>query len=104
MKIKRFIVLILSFLIVEAAFSNALPPRKILKILKSSVILNDHFTGFSLFDLGKRKMITSLNEDKYFTPASNAKLVTFYAGTELRISLFRLYYVYSVGRGMSLLV
>jgi len=83
MKTKQFIVLILSFLIVEAAFSNALPPRKILKMLKSSVILKDHFTGFSLYDLGKRKMITGLNEDKYFTPASNAKLVTFYAGLML---------------------
>ena len=83
MKIKHLIVVILSFLMVEATFSKSLPPRKILKIIKNSVILNDHFTGFSLFDLGKRKMITGQNEDKYFTPASNTKLFTFYAGLML---------------------
>ncbi len=83
MKIKHLIVVILSFLMVEATFSKSLPPRKILKMLKNSVILNDHFTGFSLFDLGKRKMITGQNEDKYFTPASNTKLFTFYAGLML---------------------
>jgi serine-type D-Ala-D-Ala carboxypeptidase/endopeptidase (penicillin-binding protein 4) len=83
MKIKQLIVIILSFLIVEAVFSKPLPPRKILKMLKSSVILNDHFSGFSLFDLGKRKMITGQNQDKYFTPASNTKLFTFYAGLML---------------------
>jgi len=94
MKIKQLIIVILSFLIVEAAFSKALPPRKILKMLKSSVILNNHFTGFSLFDLSKRKMITGYNEDKYFTPASNTKLFTFYAGLMLlKDSIAGLHYV-----------
>jgi D-alanyl-D-alanine carboxypeptidase/D-alanyl-D-alanine-endopeptidase (penicillin-binding protein 4) len=94
MNIKQLIIVILSFLIVEVAFSKPLPPRKILKILKRSEILNDHFTGFSLFDLSKRKMITGQNEDKYFTPASNTKLFTFYAGLKLlKDSIAGLHYV-----------
>ena len=42
------------------------------------MILNDHFTGFALYDLDRQKMIWSQNADKFFTPASNAKLFTFY--------------------------
>ncbi len=83
MKTKQIILLILSFLSLEAAFSKSIPPRKILKMLKSSAILNDHFTGFALYDLTKRKMITGYQDDKYFTPASNTKLFTFYAGLKL---------------------
>jgi D-alanyl-D-alanine carboxypeptidase/D-alanyl-D-alanine-endopeptidase (penicillin-binding protein 4) len=52
--------------------------RKIKKLFKHSAILNDHFTGFALYDLDDKKMIFALNADKYFTPASNTKLFTFY--------------------------
>lgn len=83
MKTKPLLFIILSFLTIETAVSKSIPPRKILKILRSSEILNDHFTGFALYDLGKRKMISGLNDDKYFTPASNTKLFTFYAGLKL---------------------
>ncbi|HEY1063280.1 MAG TPA: D-alanyl-D-alanine carboxypeptidase [Daejeonella sp.] len=83
MKTKLLLLIILSFLTIEAAFSKPIPRRKILKMLKSSEVLNDHFTGFALYDLSKRKMISRLNDDKYFTPASNTKLFTFYAGLKL---------------------
>ncbi len=63
-------------------------------MLRSSEILNDHFTGFALYDLSKRKMISGQNEDKYFTPASNTKLFTFYAGLKLlKDSIAGLHYV-----------
>jgi len=52
--------------------------RKIKKQFKHSQIMNDHFTGFALYDLDNKKMIYGLNADKYFTPASNTKLFTFY--------------------------
>jgi len=64
MKTKLLLLIILSFLTNEAAFSKSLPPRKILKMLRSSEILNDHFTGFELYDLNKRKMISGQNDDK----------------------------------------
>lgn len=58
-------------------------PGKILKLLKNSPVLKQHFTGFSLYDLTKKKMLVEQNGDKYFTPASNTKLFTFYAGLKL---------------------
>lgn len=57
--------------------------RKIRKLFKHSAILNNHFTGFALYDLDHDKTIWGLNDDKYFTPASNTKLYTFY--TSLRM-------------------
>ncbi|HWD90270.1 MAG TPA: D-alanyl-D-alanine carboxypeptidase [Mucilaginibacter sp.] len=47
-------------------------------MFKHSLIVKDHFTGFALYDLDEKHMIYELNSDKYFTPASNTKLFTFY--------------------------
>jgi D-alanyl-D-alanine carboxypeptidase/D-alanyl-D-alanine-endopeptidase (penicillin-binding protein 4) len=60
------------------AGAGRIKKRKIKKQFKHSVILNDHFTGFALYDLDNKKMIWQQNADKYFTPASNTKLFTFY--------------------------
>lgn len=58
--------------------SRSINKRSIKKQFAHSQISNDHFTGFALYDLDKKKMVFELNSDKYFTPASNAKLFTFY--------------------------
>ena len=52
--------------------------QEIKRQFKHSAIANDHFTGFALYDLDNKKMIYELNGDKYFNPASNTKLFTFY--------------------------
>ncbi len=73
------ITIILSLVI---AFHNAdagkIRKRRIKKMFKHSQIMNDHLTGFALYDLDNKKMIYELNDAKYFTPASNTKLFTFY--------------------------
>lgn len=48
------------------------------RLFDQSAITNDHFTGFALYDMDEQKMIYEQNPDKYFTPASNTKLFTFY--------------------------
>jgi len=62
----------------EGAQAQRIRKRRIRKLFKHSLIVNDHFTGFALYDMDRGEMIYELNADKYFTPASNTKLFTFY--------------------------
>jgi D-alanyl-D-alanine carboxypeptidase/D-alanyl-D-alanine-endopeptidase (penicillin-binding protein 4) len=62
----------------DTVYGRSIKKRKIKKLFKHSQIVKDHFTGFALYDLDDKKMIYELNADKYFTPASNTKLFTFY--------------------------
>lgn len=62
----------------DIVYARSIKKRKVKKLFKHSQIVNDHFTGFALYDLDEHKMIYELNADKYFTPASNTKLFTFY--------------------------
>ncbi|GAB3909333.1 D-alanyl-D-alanine carboxypeptidase/D-alanyl-D-alanine-endopeptidase [Mucilaginibacter boryungensis] len=73
-----FIILILAALFFQSCKVQSIQPRKIKKLFNESKIVNDHFTGFALYDLDKQQMIYELNDDKYYTPASNTKLFTFY--------------------------
>lgn len=45
---------------------------------KQSKILNGHHVGFVLFDPVERKTVFEKDADKYFVPASNVKLLTFF--------------------------
>ena len=53
--------------------------RNITDYLKGSEIFSSHFTGLSLFDIQKNKFIINYNGNKFFTPASNVKILTLYA-------------------------
>jgi D-alanyl-D-alanine carboxypeptidase/D-alanyl-D-alanine-endopeptidase (penicillin-binding protein 4) len=94
MKIKMLIWALITLLSIESLAAKNIPPRKILKMFRNSEVLKQQFTGFALYDLEKRKMLVELNSDKYFTPASNTKLFTFYAGLKLlKDSIAGLHYV-----------
>lgn len=65
-------------LTIQNAHAGGIHRHKIKKLFKHSKILNDHFTGFALYDLDNKRMIFEQNDDKYYTPASNTKLFTWY--------------------------
>lgn len=51
--------------------------------LKRSEVLSRHYLGLVIYDLSKRKPVFQLHADKYFTPASNTKLLTFYGALKM---------------------
>jgi len=57
--------------------------KKLAREFNRSKIIDTYQTGFALAVQGKEKIIYAKNADKYFTPASNAKLFTFYAGLKI---------------------
>lgn len=52
-------------------------------MLDTSRVFSSNLTGFALYDPQRNTMIYGQNEDRYFTPASNTKLFTFYTGLKL---------------------
>ncbi len=56
------------------------PARHLSRTLRHDPAYTDHFTGFALYDPAANRMLMQHNADKYFTPASNTKLFSFYAG------------------------
>jgi len=57
--------------------------RKVSKVFERSEILKKYHAGFALYDMSKEAMVYQQDADKYFTPASNTKLFTFYAGLKM---------------------
>ncbi|MES2829088.1 MAG: D-alanyl-D-alanine carboxypeptidase [Bacteroidota bacterium] len=57
--------------------------NKLGKIFKKSEVLKQYYSGFALYDMSAGHMVFEKNADKYFTPASNTKLFTFYAGLKM---------------------
>ncbi|WP_214227274.1 D-alanyl-D-alanine carboxypeptidase [Pedobacter sp. B4-66] len=57
--------------------------RKVNGLFKESEVLKKHYVGFALYDMSTDRMVFENNADKYFTPASNTKLFTFYGGLKM---------------------
>jgi D-alanyl-D-alanine carboxypeptidase/D-alanyl-D-alanine-endopeptidase (penicillin-binding protein 4) len=63
--------------------TNKIIAKKVKKQFLNSTITPNYQIGFALFDREKKEMIYQQDADKYFTPASNTKLFTFYAGLKM---------------------
>jgi len=69
-----------SVLLVAILLLACSPGKIITKDLEAASKKLKHHTGFVLYDPLKKKTLVSFNGDKYFTPASNTKIFTLYAG------------------------
>lgn len=58
-------------------------PATIKKQLAISPVLQQSFVGFALYDPQSGQMVVEHNADKYFVPASNTKLFTFYVSLKM---------------------
>lgn len=59
------------------------PGNRIRKnLIQSEIEFNEHI-GFFLYDPLSHKSLIDFNADKYFTPASNTKIFTFYTGLQV---------------------
>lgn len=52
-------------------------------MLDTSSVFQGHFTGFALFDPQEQQFWDTVWYDKYFTPASNTKLLTYYTALSM---------------------
>ncbi|MDT0689467.1 D-alanyl-D-alanine carboxypeptidase [Salegentibacter sp. F188] len=78
--------LLLLTLLLLLLFSACSTTRSLKKSLNKEISKTENlsrgFTGFVLYDPGSEKTISEHNSEKYFTPASNIKILTFYAGLQ----------------------
>lgn len=83
MKASRIILAFAGLLFIQSVTAKPIRPRKIRKLLQRSEILKQYHVGFALYDLTNKKMLAEQLSNKYFTPASNTKLFTFYTGLKM---------------------
>ena len=78
---------LVAFLLFSACSSTKLITRKEQKTLKSQIadspIFTKGFTGFQLYDPVSKTVLYEQAADKYFTPASNTKIFTYYAASQI---------------------
>ena len=79
---KRIIIALLAS-ICSACSMNQKMARQVARQFDQPAITNQYHTGFALYDLKAKKMIYEKDADRYFVPASNTKLYTFYAGLKM---------------------
>ncbi len=74
--------LFIGCLIIHTGCSSADKIKRTSRTISDSVRLNpifgNHFTGFVLYDPAEGKVLSDVNGSRYFTPASNTKILTLY--------------------------
>ena len=73
------------FLMAAVAMASCSPisHRALNKEFRETEKLFQDHTGFALFDISANKSVYEYNSDRYFTPASNTKIFTFYSSLKL---------------------
>lgn len=82
---KRDLLLLIccSILMGACASRPGISSKEFKRYVAESALFQTHFTGFALYDTDQDKMVYTYQADKYYTPASNTKIFTLYAGLKL---------------------
>ena len=68
-----------SAILLFACNATKVSMKSVSRRLKESEVFKNNHTGFALYDISEKKMLLQHNAERYFIPASNTKLFTFYA-------------------------
>lgn len=78
-----FLVFVLSICLLSACSANKMVSKKVAKEFKKSQVIKQYQVGFALYNPADKKMVFEKDANKYFTPASNTKLYTFFASLKM---------------------
>jgi D-alanyl-D-alanine carboxypeptidase/D-alanyl-D-alanine-endopeptidase (penicillin-binding protein 4) len=78
-----FLAFALSICLLTSCSTNKIISKKVAKEFKNSQVIKQYQVGFALYNPADKKMIFQKDADKYFTPASNTKLYTFFASLKM---------------------
>ena len=78
-----FLAFVLSICLLTSCSTNKIISKKVAKEFKNSQVIKQYQVGFALYNPTDKKMIFQKDADKYFTPASNTKLYTFFASLKM---------------------
>jgi len=70
-------------LVISSCSTNKMISKKVAKEFKNSKVIKQYQVGFALYNMDDKKMIYEKDADKYFSPASNTKLYTFFASLKM---------------------
>ncbi|SHG05724.1 D-alanyl-D-alanine carboxypeptidase / D-alanyl-D-alanine-endopeptidase (penicillin-binding protein 4) [Salegentibacter echinorum] len=79
----KFSLFLCLIFILNACAANRKIKKPLDDIFENSLVFKKGFVGFKLIDPAEEKVLYRHNAHKYFTPASNTKLFTFYAGLKM---------------------
>lgn len=83
---KRIVLILISIISIgcsSSKFTKNRTTKRLRNLITASPVFEKSFTGFSLFDPSKNKTLLSIHGNKYFTPASNIKILTLFTAISI---------------------
>jgi D-alanyl-D-alanine carboxypeptidase/D-alanyl-D-alanine-endopeptidase (penicillin-binding protein 4) len=80
---RSLVFVVIGYLLFMASGCQTVNTQQFEKKYVKNKPLDTHYVGLAVYDPSENKYLIEKNADRYFTPASNTKLLTLFAATEL---------------------